>query len=123
MPNQRYQPEDRLRSKADYERVLARQCKARGKYLLVFGCENTLGRPRLGRIVSKRWGNAVVRNRYRRWIREVFRKIKSELPAIDIVVMPVQTIVRLTDVQAELLPLAKKDHAILSANVSGSFHQ
>ena len=103
-----YQPEDRLRTPDDYQRVLDRQCKARGKVLLVFGCENEVKRPRLGRIVSKRWGKAVVRNRYRRWMREAFRLGKATLPAIDLVIMPSQAIASVAEVLAELPILAKK---------------
>lgn len=114
MQNQRYQPEDRLRSQADYERVLEQQCKVRGTNLLIFGCRNEVGRPRLGRIVSKRWGNAIVRNRYRRWIREAFRRVKSELSSIDIVVMPARAIVRFSDIETEFLPLIQKLQALSS---------
>lgn len=108
MSDQLYQPEDRLRSPADYQRVLDRQCKARGKWLLIFGCTNEVQRPRLGRVVSKRWGKAVVRNRYRRWMREAFRLAKAKLPAIDLVVMPVQTIQCFNDLQVEFVTLACK---------------
>lgn len=83
-----FRREDRLLRKEDFERVFARKCSVRGKYLVLHGCENDVGRPRLGRVVGKRWGNAVVRNKYRRWLREVFRLAKTELPGIDYVAMP-----------------------------------
>lgn len=91
MPDHRYQREDRLRSKAAFEKVLTRKCSSRGKYLLVYGIENEVDRPRLGRIVSKRWGNAVARNRIRRWMREVFRQLKQSLPKLDLVLIPVSS--------------------------------
>lgn len=114
MPNYRYQPEDRLRSSVDYERVLKRQCKVRGPNLLIFGCMNNIGRPRLGRIVSKRWGNAVVRNRYRRWIREAFRKVKGKISSIDIVVMPARALASFSDVSEEFLPSILKLEIMVS---------
>lgn len=43
---------------------------------------------RLGLSVSKRVGNAPTRNRWKRLIREVFRKHRSEMPPIDVVVRP-----------------------------------
>jgi ribonuclease P protein component len=113
MPDQRYQPDDRLRTPADYQRVMERQCKARGKWLLVFGCENGVHRPRLGRVISKRWGKAVVRNRYRRWIREAFRLVKATLPTIDLVVMPTHSLKHYEDVLQELPVLADKVAASL----------
>jgi ribonuclease P protein component len=44
-------------------------------------------RPRLGVAVSRRIGNAVVRARVRRLIREVFRRIAARLPVVDVVVV------------------------------------
>ncbi len=57
-----------------------------GAYLVV-AAENGLGRARLGVSVSKRIGNAVVRNRVKRWVREAFRRAAADLPALDVVVV------------------------------------
>lgn len=104
-----YQPHERLRTKAEYERVLTRKCCARGKHLIVYGCENEVSHPRLGRVVGKRWGNAVARNRYRRWLREAFRRTKSAMPAIDIVVMIVQKHgMNYATIETELASLARQ---------------
>ena len=43
---------------------------------------------RLGLSVSKRFGNAPNRNRWKRLVREVFRKNRQSLPPIDIVARP-----------------------------------
>jgi ribonuclease P protein component len=43
---------------------------------------------RLGLSISKRVGNAPTRNRWKRLIREVFRKNRQRFPAIDIVARP-----------------------------------
>lgn len=106
MIDQSYPPEVRLRKKEEYDHVLARKCSIRGKFLMVYGCENEVGHARLGRIVSKRWGNAIARNRFRRWLREAFRRNKTALPAIDFVVMIVQQIgINYAAVEAELKSL------------------
>lgn len=44
---------------------------------------------RLGITIARKTGPAVVRNRWKRWIREAFRTQRSELPVgIDIIVRP-----------------------------------
>ncbi len=43
--------------------------------------------PRIGITVSKKIANAVGRNRVKRWVREAFRSIAADLPAVDLVVV------------------------------------
>lgn len=85
----RFRPEYRLRSGRDYQRVYRRRAAVSDTLLLVHACENNLAHPRLGLSVSRKVGNAVVRNRWKRIIREVFRLHRLRLPAgIDLVVSP-----------------------------------
>ena len=57
--------------------------------LVVQGCANGLPHTRLGLSVSRRVGNAVLRNRWKRIIREAFRTQRDELPVgLDLVVRP-----------------------------------
>lgn len=52
---------------------------------------NDFGHPRLGMAISRKYGNAVQRNRLKRIIREKFRHAQHELPSCDILFIPVVT--------------------------------
>jgi len=56
--------------------------------LVVHGRQSELRHARLGLTVSRRVGNAVVRNRWKRAIREAFRLVRHRLPPLDLVVAP-----------------------------------
>ncbi len=77
----------RLRRRREFLAVQERGRKLHGGAYVVLGLPNTTGAPRLGVTVSSRIGNAVVRNRVKRWVREAFRAAAPELPSMDLVVI------------------------------------
>jgi ribonuclease P protein component len=80
---------EHLRSPLDFRRVYARRCASSDAWLLVQACPNGLTHCRLGLSVSRKYGNAVARNRLRRLYREAFRLSKHELPeGLDLVLIP-----------------------------------
>ncbi len=86
-PQNRFQPEDRLRTRREFEQVYAASRKAWGKGLTVFVARGRARHHRLGLTVGRRVGKAVLRNRVKRRLREVFRLHRRDLPGCyDIVV-------------------------------------
>lgn len=84
-----FSKKDRLLRRADFVRVQSRGRKVYTKSLLMLVLENRIGRTRLGIAVSKKIGNSVKRNRWKRMIREIFRRNRSLFPTtVDIVVIP-----------------------------------
>jgi ribonuclease P protein component len=63
-----------------FRAVLARRLFASDNLLAVYMAENDCGFPRLGISVSKSVGGAVLRNRFKRLLRESFRLHRHSLP-------------------------------------------
>lgn len=83
-----YSKSQRLLSREDYSRVYNEDHFAADKVLVIRARRNG-SNSRLGLAVSRKVGNAVVRNRWKRRIREAFRLQQHELPTgLDIVVRP-----------------------------------
>jgi ribonuclease P protein component len=64
----------RLRSRGEFDLVQRGGRRVSTKFMTLVGRPNALDRDRLGIIASRRVGDAVIRNRAKRRLREVFRR-------------------------------------------------
>ena len=79
---------ERLLNRKDFVNLNRLGKKYRTKHFISISKENGLDINRLGITVSKKIGNAVIRNRIKRLIREIYRLRKNDIPkGYDVVVV------------------------------------
>lgn len=115
-----YRKRHRLSNDADYKAVYAAKIRKAQGPLLVFIKPNSLPEHRLGLSVGRRVGNAVLRGRVKRLLREAFRHERAALPrpseahAYDIIVsVRPHTLLPLTayrSMLSDLLARADREH-------------
>lgn len=94
-----------------FQRLYHKGRSCAGKYMVVYCRENRSQTNRIGYTVGKKLGHAVVRNRARRRLREVYRLAEQNLrPGLDVVVVARSRCVdaKFTALQDEFARLAKK---------------
>lgn len=85
MRDLRFSKQMRLLRPSEFERVFAARNSASDAAIVLYGVTSDSGHSRLGLVVSRRIGNAVERNRWKRLLREAFRHEQAALPALDLV--------------------------------------
>lgn len=109
MSGHQFTAASRLKTRAEFARVFAGKQTLADGVLRIHALPSECGHPRLGLSVSRRLGNAVVRNRYKRLLREAFRLSRERLPALDLVIIPQgRRTPTLEDFQASLVQLARR---------------
>lgn len=118
----RFPKSRRLLKAAEFDRVFKRRRSQSDGLMVVYACENEVGYPRLGLVVSRKYGRAVTRNQWKRRLREAFRLAQRELPAsVDLVVLPrAGAVPEMTHLQRSLLSLARRAAARLNPHSSSA---
>lgn len=98
--------ERRVRRKREFDAVFAQGSKRHGRLMSITANASTAPAARLGIAASRRLGGAVVRNRAKRRIREVFRLVEWKT-AVDVVVTPRRELLEapFTGIRDELIAL------------------
>src|SRR5690606_5298103 len=88
LADQKLRKDEKLLKRPQFDVVFEGGRSAGNKRLVMHWRENGLGHPRLGLVVSTRFGNAVLRNKFKRRVRELFRRHKVAIGGYDVVVLP-----------------------------------
>lgn len=78
----------RIKLNRDFRRLYARGKSVAGGYIVIYRSANRYGVNRVGFAVSKHLGNAVMRNRTKRLMRESYRMLESRIKgASDMIIV------------------------------------
>jgi ribonuclease P protein component len=81
-------PQERIRKQSDFARIYKNGSRYRGRYFNLVYLTNDLNHSRIASVASKKVGNAVKRNKVKRWMRALFRRNKGLLNAsLDLIMI------------------------------------
>lgn len=114
----------KLSGKIEFKKVFLEGKKIEGKNLVVFIIENNFKFNRSGLIVKKEIGNAVVRNKIKRRIKEAYRQINRKLfQGYDIIIRAKKSVIssEYFELYSELENLFHKENILFSQRNNNIF--
>ncbi|MCD6516611.1 MAG: ribonuclease P protein component [Candidatus Aminicenantes bacterium] len=72
-------PKERIRKKREFSLIYKKGNRYRGKYFIIIYLPNGGSQSRLAVVAGKKIGNAVKRNKAKRWIKALYRRNKNLL--------------------------------------------
>jgi len=102
-------PDEKIRRRAHFQQIYSEGVRVNSRYSTMFVLPNQLEIGRLGIAATKKLGGAVVRNRAKRLIREVFRRNKIA-QGFDVVIVPKRDLLdaSLTVLETDYLQLLER---------------
>jgi ribonuclease P protein component len=87
--DENFTPQERISKKKDFLHLYKNGKRYRGKYFILIYLSNELTFSRVAVVASKKLGNAVQRNRTKRWLRTLFRRNKKLIvKPFDLIFIP-----------------------------------
>ena len=86
--DERLRPRQRLRKRPDFRRIYDLGARISGRSFTLFALPNHLEHGRLGVAATRKFGSAVARNRAKRLVREIFRRLGLLTVGLDVVIVP-----------------------------------
>lgn len=85
--NEKLSADEKIRRRAEYQNCYRHGRRRHGTFATLHFVPNKHDHPRLGITVTRKVGSAVVRNRLKRRVREIYRRWneRPQLPALDLV--------------------------------------
>jgi ribonuclease P protein component len=109
--NESLTPRERIRRKKDFLVLYKKGSRYRDRYFNLVYLANESSFSRVGVVVSRKVGNAVLRNKIKRWLRTLFRRNKDVFRTpLDILIIATREMgeATWTELQARYLSAVKK---------------
>ena len=91
-----FSPQQRIKKKSEFLLLYKTGRRYKGKYFSLIYLPNALSFSRFAVVASRKVGDAVERNKIKRWMRELFRRNKEIIKnPMDIIVIPKKDIMEL----------------------------